>query len=138
MADTVFSKIIKGEIPGKFVYEDEHCVAIEDINPKAPVHVLVIPRRVIPMLAKAEPGDQALLGHLLLAVRKIAEQLGVADAFRVLINNGERAGMTVPHLHLHLLAGRVFTEAELADGEGAGKGASDGEGAGKGAGEAKR
>ena len=115
MPESIFSKIIKGEIPGKFVYEDEHCVAIEDINPLAPTHVLVIPRREIVMLSEAEGGDQALLGHLLLAVGKVARQLGVADAFRVVINNGAGAGMTVPHLHLHILAGRDFSESTLAD-----------------------
>lgn len=106
--DTVFGQIIRGEIPTEFVYEDEHCIAINDINPQAPVHVLVIPKKPIPRLVDAEPEDQALMGHLMLAVGKVAEQLGVAEAFNVFINNGAEAGQTVFHLHLHILAGRRF------------------------------
>jgi histidine triad (HIT) family protein len=113
MTDTIFGKIISGEIPSDFIYEDEHCVAINDINPAAPVHVLVIPKRGIPRLVDAQQDDQALLGHLLLAAGKIAEQLGVADAFRLIINNGEGAGQTVFHLHLHIIGGREFTEGRM-------------------------
>ena len=113
MTDTIFGKIISGEIPSEFIYEDEHCIAINDINPQAPVHVLVIPKQAIPRLVDAQAEDQALLGHLLLAASKIALQLGVADAFRLLINNGEDAGQTVFHLHLHIIAGRTFTEGEM-------------------------
>jgi len=113
MTDTIFGKIISGEIPSEFIYEDEHCIAINDINPAAPVHVLVIPKRGIPRLVDAQPDDQALLGHLLLAAGKIAEQLGVADAFRLIINNGEGAGQTVFHLHLHIIGGRAFTEGGM-------------------------
>ncbi|MFT6289218.1 MAG: histidine triad (HIT) family protein [Halieaceae bacterium] len=113
MTDTIFGKIISGEIPSEFIYEDEHCIAINDINPQAPVHVLVIPKQAIPRLVDAQADDQALLGHLLLATNKIAAQLGVADAFRLLINNGEDAGQTVFHLHLHIIAGRTFTEGEM-------------------------
>ena len=116
MSETIFAKIISGEIPSEFIYEDEHCVAINDINPQAPTHVLVIPRQPIAKLSDAESGDQALLGHLLLAVGKIAEQLGVSDAFRVVVNNGADAGQTVFHLHLHIIAGRSFTEGQLARG----------------------
>lgn len=114
MSDTIFGKIIAGEIPSEFIYEDEHCVAINDISPQAPVHVLVIPKRGIPRLVDAEDNDQALLGHLLLAAGKVAEQLGVQDAFRLIINNGEGAGQTVFHLHLHILAGRAFAEGHMA------------------------
>jgi histidine triad (HIT) family protein len=114
MSDTIFGKIISGEIPSEFLYEDEHCIAINDINPQAPVHVLVIPKRGIPRLVDAQVGDQALLGHLLLAAGKVAEQLDVGDAFRLLINNGAEAGQTVFHLHLHILAGGEFTETQLA------------------------
>ena len=114
MADTIFGKIIAGEIPSEFIYEDEHCVAINDIAPQAPVHVLVIPRKAISRLVDAGPQDQALLGHLLLAAGKIAEQLGVQDAFRLIINNGEGAGQTVFHLHLHIIAGREFPEGHMA------------------------
>ena len=113
MTDTIFGKIISGEIPSEFIYEDEHCIAINDINPQAPVHVLVIPKQGIPRLVDAQVDDQALLGHLLLAANKVAAQLGVADAFRLLINNGEDAGQTVFHLHLHIIAGRTFTEGQM-------------------------
>ena len=113
MTDTIFGKIISGEIPSEFIYEDEHCIAINDINPQAPVHVLVIPKQAIPRLVDAQVDDQALLGHLLLAANKVAAQLGVADAFRLLINNGEDAGQTVFHLHLHIIAGRTFTEGQM-------------------------
>ncbi len=116
MSDTIFAKIVSGEIPSEFIYEDEHCVAINDINPQAPTHVLVIPRKAIPKLSDADPEDQALLGHLLLAAARIAEQLGVADAFRVVVNNGADAGQTVFHLHLHIIAGRSFSEGQLARG----------------------
>jgi len=110
MTDTIFGKIIAGEIPAEFLYEDEYCVAINDIAPKAPVHVLVIPKKAIPRLADAAAEDQALLGHLMLAAGKIAEQLGVQDAFRLIVNNGEGAGQTVFHLHLHILAGMAMPE----------------------------
>ena len=114
MSDTIFGKIISGEIPSEFLYEDEHCIAINDINPQAPVHVLVIPKQGIPRLVDAQPEDQALLGHLMLAAGKVAEQLGVAVAFRLIINNGAGAGQTVFHLHLHIIAGREFAEGHMA------------------------
>jgi histidine triad (HIT) family protein len=106
---TLFEKIIAREIPAQIVYEDEFCVAINDIAPKAPVHLLIIPRKVIPRVGDAEPGNQTMLGALLLAAGKIAKQLGVADTskgFRLVINHGRDAGETVPHMHVHLLAGR--------------------------------
>ena len=113
MSDTIFGKIISGEIPSDFLYEDEHCIAINDLNPQAPVHVLVIPKRGIPRLVDAEADDQALLGHLMLAAGKVARQLGVADAFRLIVNNGAGAGQTVFHLHLHIIAGRHFAEGHM-------------------------
>jgi len=113
MSDTIFGKIISGEIPSEFIYEDEHCIAIHDINPQAPVHVLVIPKKGIARLVEAEAQDQELLGHLMLAVGRVAEQLGVADAFRLIVNNGAGAGQTVFHLHLHIIAGKVFSEHSL-------------------------
>ena len=113
MSDSIFAKIISGEIPAEFIYEDEHCVAINDINPQAPVHVLVIPRLAISQLSAAQPEDQALLGHLMLAAGKVADQLGVADAFRLIVNNGTGAGQTVFHLHLHIIAGRTFAEGHM-------------------------
>lgn len=103
---TLFSKIITREIPANIIYEDEHCLAFRDINPQAPTHVLLIPKQEISRLADAQPADQALLGHLLLAAGKVARQLGIGDAFRLVINNGAEAGQTVFHLHLHLLGGR--------------------------------
>jgi len=108
MAETIFSKIIAKEIPADIVYEDEHCLAFRDINPQAPVHVLVIPKQPIEMLSKAGESEQALLGHLMLAAAKIAAAEGYADAFRIAINNGAEVGQTVFHLHLHVLAGRDF------------------------------
>jgi histidine triad (HIT) family protein len=105
---TLFSRIIAREIPADIVYEDDLCLAFRDINPQAPTHVLVIPKKEIPRLTDAKDEDQALLGHLLLAAGKIARQLGVDDAFRLAVNNGAQAGQSVFHLHLHLLAGRPF------------------------------
>ncbi len=113
MSDTIFGKIVNGEIPTEFVYEDEHCVAINDINPQAPVHVLVIPRTPIARLADAEEDHQELLGHLMLAAGKVARQLGVDDAFRLIVNNGAGAGQTVFHLHLHILAGASLAESRM-------------------------
>lgn len=114
MSDTIFGKIISGEIPSEFLYEDEHCVVINDINPQAPVHVLIIPRQGIACLADARDGDQALLGHLMLVAGKVARQLGVEEAFRLIINNGAKAGQTVFHLHLHIIAGSEFSEGQMA------------------------
>ncbi|HYC43863.1 MAG TPA: histidine triad nucleotide-binding protein [Burkholderiales bacterium] len=109
---TVFTKIINRELPADIVYEDEQCVAFRDINPKAPTHVLLVPRKEIPRLADATQEDEALLGHLMLTVGKIARQLGVDEAFRVQIFNGEDAGQTVFHLHLHILGGRRYRESD--------------------------
>ena len=114
MTDAIFGKIISGEIPSEFLYEDDHCVAINDIHPQAPVHVLVIPKKAIPRLVDAGADDRDLLGHLLLAAGTVAQQLGVADAFRLIINNGSGAGQSVFHLHLHIIAGRQFTEGHMA------------------------
>ncbi len=113
MSETIFTKIMNGDIPSEIVYEDEQCICIKDISPQAPTHVLVVPRKPIPRLVDATEEDKALLGHLMLSVGKIAEQLGVGDAFRVVINNGEAAGQTVFHLHLHILANKTFSEGSL-------------------------
>ncbi|HZM45646.1 MAG TPA: histidine triad nucleotide-binding protein [Burkholderiales bacterium] len=107
---TIFSKIIAREIPADIVYEDELCLAFKDINPQAPVHVLIVPKKEIARLADARAEDQALLGHLMLAAGKVARQLGVEDAFRIVISNGADAGQTVFHLHLHLMGGRKYKE----------------------------
>lgn len=106
---TIFKKIIDGEISADVVYEDEHCLAFRDINPQAPTHVLVIPRREIPSLAELSDDDQSLIGHLMLVTRQIAVELGHTDGFRTVINTGDGGGQTVPHLHIHLLAGRSLS-----------------------------
>ena len=103
---TIFGKIISRELPADIVYEDELCLAFRDVNPQAPTHVLLVPRKEIDRLSSAGRDDQALLGHLMLAAGKIARQLGVGDAFRLVVNNGAEAGQSVFHLHLHILAGR--------------------------------
>ena len=105
---TIFDKIINREIPADIVFEDDQCLAFRDINPQAPTHVLLIPKKAIPRLADAGPADQALLGHLLLAANEIAKKLNVQDAYRLVVNNGAEVGQSVFHLHLHLLAGRSF------------------------------
>ena len=106
---TIFKRIIDRELPAKIVYEDDQCLAFQDVKPEAPTHVLVIPKQEIPQLAAAADSDQALLGHLLLAAAKVAKQLGLAGGYRVVINNGRDAGQTVDHLHLHILGGRGLT-----------------------------
>lgn len=107
---TLFSRIIDGEIPGNFVYQDEHVVAIRDINPAAPVHVLVIPRKPVPSLAQLEEGDLELAGRILLAVRTVAEQEGLGErGYRVVVNTGQEGGQTVPHLHFHILGGEQLS-----------------------------
>jgi len=104
--ETLFSKIIRKEIPADIVYEDDLALAFRDINPQAPVHILVIPKKPIPKLADANSGDLALMGHLLLTVKLVAEQLGLTNGYRVVINTGNDGGQTVDHLHLHILGGR--------------------------------
>jgi histidine triad (HIT) family protein len=113
MADTIFGKMVSGEIPVDKIYEDEHCIAINDINPQAPVHVLVIPKRALAKLSDAGDEDREMLGHLFLAAGKVARQLGVDDAFRLIVNNGAGAGQTVFHLHLHIVAGRDLAEGRM-------------------------
>ena len=104
---TLFEKICDKEIPATVVYEDERCVAFHDISPQAPLHILIVPRMPIPRLALAASDDATLLGHLLLTAAAVARSQGVDESgFRVVINNGPHGGEAVPHLHLHLLAGR--------------------------------
>ncbi|MBM5801501.1 MAG: histidine triad nucleotide-binding protein [Cyanobacteria bacterium K_DeepCast_35m_m2_023] len=103
--DTVFGKILRGEIPCDPVYSDELCLAFRDVQPQAPVHLLVIPREPIVQLSEAGPEHQALLGHLLLVVAQVAREQGLSD-FRTVINSGAGAGQTVFHLHLHVIGGR--------------------------------
>lgn len=106
MAKTLFEKIIDRELPATIVYEDDRCVAIRDINPGAPLHLLLIPRKPIAKLADASAEDQALLGHLMLTAPKLAQEHGFGEAFRLVVNNGAEAGQSVFHLHVHILAGR--------------------------------
>ena len=108
-SDCIFCKIIKGEIPSKNVYEDEVCIAFNDISPQAPVHILIIPRKHIASLNEVEKSDADILGHLLLKTSEIAKNLGIAeDGYRVVVNTNEKGGQTVFHLHVHLLGGRQF------------------------------
>jgi len=109
MSETIFTKIINREIPADIVYEDDLCLAFRDINPRAPVHLLVIPKKPLATLADAETDDQVMLGHLLVVANIVAKKEGVGDAFRLVLNNGAGAGQEVFHLHLHVLAGRSFT-----------------------------
>ncbi|GAA6167494.1 histidine triad nucleotide-binding protein [Sessilibacter corallicola] len=109
---TVFGKIIAGEIPAEKIYEDDDCICINDISPKAPTHVLLIPKKPIPKLADATAEDEALLGRLMLKAGDIARQLGIDDAFRLIVNNGEGGGQTVFHLHLHILGNKKYTETD--------------------------
>jgi histidine triad (HIT) family protein len=104
---TLFEKIIAGDIPADIVYQDEWCVAFRDINPQAPTHILVVPRKPVVNVAHAESQDAELLGRVLLAAGQVARDLGVAESgYRLVVNNGAGAGQTVFHLHVHLLAGR--------------------------------
>jgi histidine triad (HIT) family protein len=112
---SLFTRIMDREIPADIVYEDDQCIVINDIAPQAPVHMLVIPRKPLAKLANAGEQDKDILGHLLWVAGEVARQRGVADAFRVVINNGSGAGQTVFHLHLHVLAGTAFDEASLAN-----------------------
>ncbi len=108
MPETIFSRIISKEIPADIVHEDDQCLAFRDINPQAPLHVLVIPKKPIAMITEAGPSDQDVLGRLLLVAAQIATEEGYGESFRLVINNGESAGQSVFHLHVHLLAGRRF------------------------------
>ena len=106
MEATLFEKIIDREIPADILYEDEISIVIKDISPQAPTHLLIIPKKVIPKLSDATDEDQNILGHLMLVAGKIAEQLELDETFRLVVNNGAKAGQSVFHLHLHLLSGR--------------------------------
>jgi histidine triad (HIT) family protein len=109
MGKTLFEKIIDKEIPSQIVYEDDKVVAFRDISPKAPVHVLIVPRKAIPRIQDAADVDKELLGHLLLKASLVAEKLGLEKSgFRLVINSGPDAGESVPHLHCHILGGRAM------------------------------
>jgi histidine triad (HIT) family protein len=106
MSKTLFERIIAREIPAAIVYEDDSVLAFRDIHPQAPVHVLIVPKKLIPRIAEAAADDQPLLGHLLLKAAKVAKQLDLETGYRLVINNGADGGETVPHLHVHILGGR--------------------------------
>ncbi len=107
--ETIFTKIINHQIPAKIVYEDDLCLAFEDINPQAPTHLLVIPKKPIVSVDDVAEQDATVVGHLFVVMRKIAAQLGMTDGYRVVTNCGRNAGQEVMHLHFHMLAGRAFT-----------------------------
>jgi len=106
---TLFTKIINGEIPGKILYQDDLCAVIQDINPQAPVHVLLVPKKEIPSMNHVAAEDRDILGHLMLKVPEIAKQLGIAEGgYRLVVNTNADAGQTVPHIHIHILGGRAM------------------------------
>jgi len=107
--NTIFGKILRGEIPADILHEDEVCIAFRDVSPQAPEHILLIPRKLIPKLSDACPEDKEILGHMMMTAGDIARKLGFEDAFRLVINNGSKAQQTVFHLHMHILSGRSFT-----------------------------
>ena len=107
--DTIFGKIARGEVDANIVFEDEQVVAFRDLYPAAPTHILVIPRKPIPRLCDASVEDQQLLGHMLLVANQVAEQEGLGDKFRLVINNGADAGQSVFHLHMHVIGGRPLS-----------------------------
>lgn len=108
MSKTIFEKIIQREIKANIIYEDDLCIAFHDVNPQAPVHVLLVTKKVIPTLSAATQEDATLLGHLMVKVSEITAMLNIKDNFRLVINNGAQACQTVYHLHLHILSGRMF------------------------------
>jgi histidine triad (HIT) family protein len=109
MSDNLFLRIIEKKIPAKIIYEDDQCLAFHDINPQAPVHLLIIPRKVIATHADLTESDKELVGHLHLVAARLAEQLGLQSGYRLVVNCKEQAGQTVPHLHMHLLGGRPMS-----------------------------
>ena len=106
LTDNIFLKIIERKVPAKIAYEDDRCLAFHDISPQAPVHVLIVPKKVIRTHDEVSDADRDLLGHIHVVAVKLAAQLGLADGYRLVINCKERANQTVPHLHFHLLGGR--------------------------------
>ena len=107
MSKTLFQKIADKELPSTIVYEDEHVVAFKDIDPQAPAHILIVPRKPIPRIAEAQPEDHTVLGHLMLKAAEVARQVGLeATGYRLVFNNGKDGGEAVPHLHCHILGGR--------------------------------
>jgi histidine triad (HIT) family protein len=108
MADTIFGRIVRGEIPARIEHDDDLCLAFHDVAPQAPTHVLVIPKKPIPSLAEADDEDELLLGHLVLVATRLARKLGLGDGYRLVVNCGRNGGQSVDHLHVHLLGGRAL------------------------------
>ena len=106
MSDSIFTKIKNKEIPGNVIFEDDKCFALEDINPQAPVHILIIPHKEIAKISDSTPEDKELLGHLLLVSKTIAQKYKLENNYRLIINNGAGAGQSVFHIHVHLMGGR--------------------------------
>lgn len=110
MGDCIFCRIVRGEVPASLLYQDDQVIAFEDINPAAPTHILIVPREHIPSVMGLEPAHEALAGRVFAAVRTLAAERGLNETgFRVVVNSGEQAGQTVPHLHFHLLGGRSMS-----------------------------
>ena len=109
MESTLFEKIISREIPADIIYEDDKCIVINDIAPQAPTHLLIIPKKVITMISKSDDDDVLVLGHLMIIAKKMASRIGLDDTFRLVVNNGAKAGQSGFHLHVHLLSGRIFS-----------------------------
>lgn len=110
MSKTLFEKIVAREIPAQIVYEDDSVLAFRDINPQAPTHILIVPKKAIPRISEASADDARLISHLLLKAAEVADKAGLkADGYRLVINNGPNGGETVPHLHCHILGGRHMT-----------------------------
>ncbi|XP_034408110.1 histidine triad nucleotide-binding protein 1 [Cyclopterus lumpus] len=106
--DTIFGKIIRKEIPVELLYEDDKCVAFPDITPQAPTHILVVPKKPIVQLSKAEESDAELLGHMMLVAKKCAQDAGLSNGYRIVVNDGPDGGQSVYHIHIHILGGRVM------------------------------
>lgn len=113
MSESLFTRIMNGDIAADIIYQDDLCIVINDIHPQAPVHLLVIPKKPLASLADAEETDQLLLGHLLLVAKKMADQKGIGEGFRLIANNGKAVGQSVFHLHFHVLGGRTYQESSL-------------------------
>ena len=109
MIDCIFCKILDGDIPSNRVYEDEYCIAFHDVQPAAPVHLLVIPRKHISSLDALTPQDQELMGHIMTRIPEIARNQGLDQGYRTVVNTGEQGGQTVFHIHFHILGGRQMT-----------------------------
>ncbi|XP_015233690.1 histidine triad nucleotide-binding protein 1 [Cyprinodon tularosa] len=106
--DTIFGKIVRKEIPANLIHEDDQCVAFPDISPQAPTHILVVPKKPIVQLSQAEESDAALLGHMLIVAKKLAQEAGLSKGYRIIINDGPDGGQSVYHIHIHVLGGRTL------------------------------